>query len=86
MKSPTVSKQYEALITGLGSTTQSALTRPLISALWTSHTLAKQKYKKRYEQTLDASQTNHKTVRINGIALLETSGDQKIMSSSDLAM
>ena len=49
------SKHDRMLITGLSSTTQSALTRPLISELRISHTLATQRYEQRHEQTPDAS-------------------------------
>ena len=62
MKLPTDSKQNGSLITGLSSTTQSALTRPLISALRTSHTSATQRYEKRHEQKPDASQPSRKPV------------------------
>jgi transposase InsO family protein len=49
------SKRNGSSIIGLGSTTRSALTRPLISEHQASHTLATRKHEKRHEHTPDAS-------------------------------
>jgi hypothetical protein len=54
-KLPTASKQNGSLITGLASTTLSALTLPLISARPTPHTSTKRRYEKRHEHKPDAS-------------------------------
>jgi hypothetical protein len=54
----TAFKRNGSSIIGLGSTTQSVFTRPLISERQTSHTLATRRNEKRHEHTTDASYTN----------------------------
>ena len=52
MKSPTAFGQNRLSITGLDFTTLSALTQPLKSERWTSHTSTKRKYEKRHDINL----------------------------------